>query len=310
MAPDSVTWETQEADPMKRSSVKVSGLFLVVAASMTCLGVANAQATSPRNIPKSIGSSVASCEKPIAPLPIQEALRLVCQRTQATNENLPAGRNAIIVGFVGGFAQHDDLKHPEVNFAILLRESYPSRVHAEVFANRDGKNALRSVLQKVDRDEDGAISADEKEQAKIIIYGHSWGGSQTVELARALEKYGIPVLLTIQLDSVRKPRQEDSTIPSNVKKAINFYQTRGIIHGRSMIRAADPETTNILGNFQMTYRNRRINCDNYPWLPRHFNKPHHEIENDPQVWDQVASLIESALSEPAETPKGSSLHGR
>ena len=51
MAPDSVTWETQEADPMTRSSVKVSGLFLVVAASMTCLGVASAQATSPRNIP-------------------------------------------------------------------------------------------------------------------------------------------------------------------------------------------------------------------------------------------------------------------
>ena len=102
--------------------------------------------------------------------------------------------------------------------------------------------------------------------------------------------------LTIQLDSVRKPGQEDSTIPPNVKDAINFYQTRGIIHGRLMIRAADPDTTNILGNVQMTYRNRRINCDNYPWLARHFNKPHHKIENDPRVWDQVVSLINSELS--------------
>ncbi len=50
-----------------------------------------------------------------------------------------------------------------------------------------------------------------------------------------------------------------------------------------------------MGNFQMDYRSRRINCDNYPWLARHFNKPHHEIENDPKVWNQIASVIDLEL---------------
>jgi hypothetical protein len=103
--------------------------------------------------------------------------------------------------------------------------------------------------------------------------------------------------LTIQIDSVRKPGQDDSTIPPNVKNAINFYQSEGLIHGRSMIRAADPELTNILGNFRMDYRAHRINCSNYPWLARHFNKSHHEIENDPQVRKKVATLIDQTLLE-------------
>jgi hypothetical protein len=45
----------------------------------------------------------------------------------------------------------------------------------------------------------------------------------------------------------------------------------------------------------MTYENRAINCDNYSWYSRTLNKPHHEIENDFRVWDQIASLINSDL---------------
>jgi hypothetical protein len=28
------------------------------------------------------------------------------------------------------------------------------------------------------------------------------------------------------------------------------------------------------------------------WFARIFNKPHHEIENDPRVWDHAAMLID------------------
>jgi hypothetical protein len=274
-------------------------LLLVFATYLMYLGIGKAQENSPGNLAKSISGFLADCEIAVAPLPVKEALWPVCLRTHTSDVNIPV-RSAIIVGFVGGFAREDDLKHPEVNFAALLNKTYPSILHAEVFANHDGNRALERVLQLVDSNEDGVITATEKEKANVIIYGHSWGGSQTVALARALGHYGIPVELTIQLDSVRKPGQEDSTIPPNVKNAINFYQTRGPIHGRSMIRAADPGKTHILGNLQMTYEDREINCTNYPWFPRHFNKPHHEIENDPRVWDQVGSLIDSELLEPVE----------
>ena len=81
---------------------------------------------------------------------------------------------------------------------------------------------------------------EEKQKARIVIFGHSWGASETVTLARKLERDGIPVLLTIQVDSVAKVGQNDSVIPANVGQAINFYQPDGIMHGRPQIRAADP----------------------------------------------------------------------
>jgi hypothetical protein len=206
-----------------------------------------------------------------------------------------AVQNAIIIGFVGGFVRSDDMNHPEVQFAAHLREAYPSEVHAEVFANHDGKHALRRVLQLLNENGDGVLTSHEKERASIIIYGHSWGASQVVTLARDLGRLGIPVSLTIQVDSVHKPGHEDAVIPPNVRNAINFYQTRGVIHGRSRIRASDPKRTNIVGNFQMAYQDRQINCDNYPWIARHLNEPHHKIENDPLVWEQIASMIDSEL---------------
>jgi hypothetical protein len=223
------------------------------------------------------------------------AFRQVCLRAQLGNRSTSA-RNAIIIGFVGGFVQHDDFRHPEVQFAQYLRQHYPANVHADVFANHDGRHALLRVLQLLDTDKNGVLSSSEKKQANIIIYGHSWGASQAVTLAEDLGRLDVPVSLTILLDSVHKPGHKDAVIPPSVQSAVNFYQTKGIIHGRSHIRVADPERTNLIGNIEMTYQGHPINCDNYPWLARHLNKPHHEIENDPRVWEQTASLIDSTLS--------------
>jgi hypothetical protein len=245
-------------------------------------------------------SGAGICEAAATPAPIKDALRQACLRKRAAIPDVTA-RGAVIIGFVGGFVRRDDAKHPEVQFAAYLRERYPSGVHAKVFANHEGQEALRYVSSLLDSDGDGILTTMEKEQAPVIIYGHSWGASQTVTFARELGRQGIPVLLTIQVDSIAKPGQEDSTIPLNVAKAINFYQPRGLLHGRTTIVAADPARTRILGNFRMTYDDRRINCDNYRWLVRVFNKPHHEIENDPRVWDQAASLIDWELSNAPST---------
>jgi hypothetical protein len=249
-----------------------------------------------RNAP----SATSICEATATPTPLKDALRQACLRKRSAMPDATV-RKAVIIGFVGGFVRPDDANHPEVQFAAYLRERYPSGVHAEVFANHESQKALRYVLSLLDTDSDGVLTATEKEQASVIIYGHSWGASQTVTLARELGQQGIPVLLTIQVDSIAKPGQKDSTIPPNVASAINFYQPRGLLHGRSTIVAADPARTKILGNFRMTYEDRRINCDNYRWFVRVFNKPHHEIENDPRVWDQATSLIDSELSSATST---------
>lgn len=234
------------------------------------------------------------------------ALRLVCFQQGRKARTIPVDK-AIIIGFVGGFVRRDDIRHPEVEFAAYLRDAYSPEVRAEVFANHDGKHALKRALELLNVNGGGVLASHGNENTKIIIYGHSWGASQAVTLARELGRLGIPVSLVILVDSVHKPGRNDAVIPTNVRNAVNFYQTAGLIHGRPRIRASDPELTDIIGNFQMDYRHRPINCDNYPWIVRHLNKPHHEIENDPLVWKNIASMIDSELTRSTPTMEAASL---
>ncbi|MGB0036561.1 MAG: hypothetical protein WBP79_13915 [Candidatus Acidiferrales bacterium] len=203
--------------------------------------------------------------------------------------------STIVIGFVGGFIKHDDAVHNVVRLAAHLREDFPSGVYVEAYENHHGEKAYAAVLRMLDSNHDGRLSGEEKEKARIIIYGHSWGASQAVTLARDLEKQGVPVLLTIQVDSVTKIGEDDALIPSNVAQAVNFYQSDGVLHGRPAIRAANSNATQIIGNFQFSYKTNPIRCDGYPWFARMFEKPHIEIECDPTVWGQVESLIRSKL---------------
>src|SRR5579863_1896811 len=204
----------------------------------------------------------------------------------------------IVIGFLGGFVRHDDPVHSGVQLAARLRRDYPSGAYINTFENHQGDQAHRAVLQLLDTDHDGSLSADEKHSARVVIYGHSWGASETVTLANQLNRDGVPVLLTIQVDSVEKSGEDDSVIPANVAQAINFYQSDGLLHGRPAIRAADPARTRILGNFRQDYAAKPIRCDAYPWWDRIFMKSHIEIECDPRVWKQVEALIRSKLPPP------------
>jgi hypothetical protein len=201
----------------------------------------------------------------------------------------------IIIGFVGGFVKSNNSVHREVRLAAQLRKDYPAGAYVEVFENHRAESARQQILLLLDADHDGSLSPDEKRNARIIIYGHSWGASESIALSRALERDGIPVLLTIQVDSVTKRGEDDALIPANVAQAINFYQPDGIIHGRQEIRAADPARTQILGNFRFDYKAKPVDCPKYPWFARAFEKTHIEIESDPVVWDQVDSLIRAKL---------------
>ncbi len=202
----------------------------------------------------------------------------------------------IVIGFVGGVVKHDDPIRSEVILAERLRAEYPSGVYIETFENRRREEALHAILTQLGADRSGLLSENEKRQARIILYGHSWGGSAMVELARELDKRGILVLLTIQVDSVKRFGQDDSVIPPNVARAANFYQPNGVIHGRAEIRAADPAKTQILGNFRFDYNEHPIHCPEYPWYDRTFANAHTEIDCDPAVWFRVEALIRQQIA--------------
>ncbi|HST10415.1 MAG TPA: hypothetical protein VLL05_08550 [Terriglobales bacterium] len=274
----------------------VVALLILTLAFPGRLGIAHAQEVGSAVDVDQRGAGLIAdpCQDLLTPSALREALRLVCsrERVEAANHRI---RKAIILGFVGGFVKRDDVKHPEVLFATHLRSRYGSAVHVAVFGNHEGKKAVEDIIQCLDSDKDGFLTAGEKEQVKIILYGHSWGASQTLTFARELQRRGIPVSLTIQIDSVKKFGHDDRTVPANVAKAVNFYQRKGLTHGQPLIVAADAGQTKILGNFHMKYEDHQVNCDNYRLFSRVFNKPHHQIENDPQVWDQIASFIDSEL---------------
>jgi hypothetical protein len=201
----------------------------------------------------------------------------------------------IIIGFVGGFIAHDNPVHSEVQLAARLRNEYPIGVDVETFESYRGERARARISKILDTNHDGNLTVEEKQKARIIIYGHSWGGAETVYLARALKKDGIPVLLTLQVDSVSAPGKNDTTIPDNVAQAANYYQPHGIVRGHHDIRAADATHTRIIGNFRFDYEKSSLKCSDYPWYDRFFVKPHTQIECDPKIWQQVESLIRDNL---------------
>jgi hypothetical protein len=201
----------------------------------------------------------------------------------------------IVIGFMGGNVRGGDLVHREAQIAQELQQTDPARLQTAVFANHDWRKALTTVLGLLDAKGDGRLTPEEKSGARIVIYGHSWGASETVTLARRLNELDIPVLLTVQVDSVEKANEDDATIPPNVHQAVNFYQPNGLIHGRSAIAAMDPGKTTILGNFESSYRNHPVSCADYPWFARTFMRPHIEIENDPSVWGRIEALIRAQL---------------
>jgi pimeloyl-ACP methyl ester carboxylesterase len=201
----------------------------------------------------------------------------------------------ILVGFAGGFVRHDNPHHGPVQLAQRMRPALPQDAAIQVFENRHRRAAYNTILRELDRNHDGILSDQEKSQARIILFGHSWGASAVVMLSRELNRIGIPVLLTVQVDSVAKPWQDDKVIPENVVAAANFYQPHGLIHGRPEITAANNSKTQILGNYRFDYQKAPVRCESATWLERTLTPSHMQSQCDPRLWTQVEDLVRQRM---------------
>jgi hypothetical protein len=207
----------------------------------------------------------------------------------------------ILIGFVGGFVGHDNPHHGPVQLAKRIRPAVSNDTYVRVFENRRRKQAYDAIIRMLDTDRDGDLSAEEKARAHIILFGQSWGASAAVSLARDLRRKGIPVLLTVQVDSVAKVWQNDAVIPDNVAEAVNFYQPHGIIRGRAQITAADPARTEILGNYRMDYRKDPVQCPEASWFDHVFTPGHMQTECDPHLWSQIETMVRQRLAPQSST---------
>jgi len=207
----------------------------------------------------------------------------------------PANRT-VIIGFLGGFERWNDEHRGVRRVALDLRAREELNVVAETFGNHHRAAAMAFLQNLLDTNGDGKLEANERASARVILYGQSWGGAAAVKAARELSSWGVPVLLTVQVDSVGV---SDAVIPPNVRSAANFFQHDPLtIHGRQEIRAADPARTEILGNYELTYLFRPIDASpgSASWARRNLGGGHAKMELDPAVWAQVEELILNAIT--------------
>ena len=206
-----------------------------------------------------------------------------------TTTPVPSG-DTIVIGFLGGYERWDD---PNRSVRKLIVRLGNSHIHAESFGNHHVSAAIQFVTKALDTNGDGKVDAAEARQARIVIFGQSLGGNSTVRLARALERKKIPVLLTVQVDSVGL---NDHVIPANVGSAVNLYQHELLTFwGERNIVAADPRKTAILANEQYHYPPFASGPKPESWPRRTLGGGHARMEADPKLWAQVESFIRQAV---------------
>ena len=93
------------------------------------------------------------------------------------------------------------------------------------------------------------IKSNLSEGEPLIVYGYSWGGDTSVELAEMLQSKNISVDLLLTVDAAKGPLSStvDRQIPGNVKENINWYQTTPSKHGsRGGMNSAKKSNTIII----------------------------------------------------------------
>ena len=199
----------------------------------------------------------------------------------------------LILGFMGGREPWNNHKRGCRKLALKLRSMDLPGVQVETIENKKRDLAIELILNAFDRNQDGDLDKTERSTARLILYGQSFGGAAVVKLARQLQELDIPVLLTVQINSVGIG---DGIIPSNVSLAANLFQRNGwIIRGEPSIRAEDPRKTQVIANFEFDYSEKAIDLSEVSWFKRLFRTAHTKMDFDPDVWSEVEKMILSVI---------------
>lgn len=198
---------------------------------------------------------------------------------------LPQGQT-LAIGFLGAWEHWNDDNRSVRKLALSLRAK---GFAAETFGNHNLRTARKLVFDALDKNRSKKVDPEEAAAARIVLYGQSMGGAAAVKLARDLNKKGIPVLLTVQVDSWGL---RDGVIPPNVRAAVNYYQSEILtVRGENNIRAADPARTKILGNHERHYPIWLPNGYSETWARRNLGGAHAKMEADPILWAEIETLI-------------------
>jgi len=200
--------------------------------------------------------------------------------------------SVLVIGFLGGFEHWNDPHRGIRKVALDLHSLSVPGLYVETVENHRRKLAMELIKGSV------GSEGNLNRRIRIILYGQSWGGAAVMQTARDLQKLGINVQLTIQIDSVGL---HDAIVPANVRSAANIFQHDPLsIGGRRKIEAEDSSCTQILENVQLSYLLRpysTLNSEDASWARRAWGGSHAKLEVDGAVWEHVEQLILNAIRE-------------
>ena len=187
----------------------------------------------------------------------------------------------LYVGFVGALETAGRKGSGIVQIRDTLRGPDYSDVCAESFMPINWTSG-RDWLLKHFPSHHGPLTPEELAIApSVILVGHSTGGWAMLTVARELRDKGIPVELTIQIDSVGLA---DFTVPRNVKSGAIFHASDVLMFMTTKsLRAEDPAHTKIVANVSVKGAN------------------HLSITRDPRIRMLVLNTVESLRASSLKT---------
>jgi hypothetical protein len=182
----------------------------------------------------------------------------------------------LYLGLVGGLETPNNSRSGVVRIRDLLRGSEYPNVCAQSCSPYVWESGLRWILAHFPS-HGGPMTKDEMRRApKVILVGHSLGGWAVLSIARNLQRKGIAVELSVQIDSVGIT---DHTVPGNVRNAAIFH-ARDALYPliTKRIKPEDPSQTTLVENVM---------------VPR---AGHESVTRDPRIRELVMSEVHSLLA--------------
>jgi hypothetical protein len=175
-----------------------------------------------------------------------------------------AGNVYLVRGFIGVFSTGID---------TLCEELEKQGVTAHVFQD-DQWSSLASTIRSHYA---GATNAE-----PLVLVGHSYGADDVIRISRELNRDNITVDLLVTFDPV-VPR----TIPPNVRKCLNFYQSNGFWDNLPWLRGVPVKPEKPESGIEVTNANIRVDRTDLlePGVD-HFN-----IDKKPKIHGEVIAHV-------------------
>ena len=177
----------------------------------------------------------------------------------------------LFAGFVGAMESSNRKGSGVVQIRDVLRGSAYPDVCSESFIPLSWESCRNWILRQFPAHSGPFTQAEIDEAPRIILLGHSTGGWAMLKVARDLRDRGIPIELTVQLDSVGIT---DYTVPSNVKRSAIFHAWGLLMFLTTKnVRMEDPRRTKLIANIVVK------------------NASHLSITRDPRVKNLVLNTV-------------------